>query len=74
MSGRRDLPKSFVPILSAVLGIQPEYLEAPRRDVFAEDPTPAIWYKFRGAHITDADREYVLAVRQLPISSMNWNS
>jgi Zn-dependent peptidase ImmA (M78 family) len=63
LSGQRDLPQSYVPLLSAVLGVADEALKGTRGG--AKDLTPAIWYKFRGEALTDADREYVLSVRQL---------
>jgi Zn-dependent peptidase ImmA (M78 family) len=52
--------------MSAVFSVPPTVLRAHGKAVRNyEDITPAIWYKFRGPGLVDADRECVLLVRQL---------
>ena len=62
VAGQRSIPSPYVTYLASVLGVAEEQL-LDHRDV--EDPTPAIWYKFRGAEVSEADREYVVLVRRI---------
>ncbi len=67
-AGQRPIPESVVPLLSAVFSVPPAVLRLPpkaAKTVKQEDITPAIWYKFRGPDLVNADRECVLLVRQL---------
>lgn len=68
LAGQRPIPPSVLPLLSDVFGVQVStLLLSPKqaRSRGAADLTPAIWYKFRGERLLDADRECVLLVRQL---------
>jgi len=67
-SGQSRVPESFVPLLSAVLGVAPTVLATPARAIrrlSEADVTPQIWYKFRGSGLTSTDRDFVLLVRQI---------
>ena len=59
-TGQRDLPGFIVPELASVLGVSQETLIQGKAT-----KAPAIWYKFRGEQIGDADRELVILVRRL---------
>jgi Zn-dependent peptidase ImmA (M78 family) len=65
-AGQRQIPESYLSLLSDVLGVDSDVIRStskhPQR---IEDVTPAIWYKFRGDKLVDADRESVLLIRQL---------
>lgn len=68
LAAQRSMPASYANLLGDILGVQPSILQAATkqdrmRDV--RDFTPAIWYKFRGEGLVDADREYVLLIRHL---------
>lgn len=67
-AGQRPIPESILPLLSAVFSVPMSLLRAPAkaaRNVREEDITPAIWYKFRGPELVNADRECVVLIRQL---------
>jgi len=65
-AGQRPIPESVLPLLSAVFSVPPSVLRATGKAArSSEDITPAIWYKFRGPELVDADRECVVLVRQL---------
>lgn len=65
LAGQREMPDSMLPLVSAVMGVQEEVLTSTARETRHSDVVPAIWYKLRGDGVTEADREYVLALRQL---------
>lgn len=67
-SGQSRIPDSVVPLLSAVLSVSPATLIAsPKaaRNLEEAELVPQIWYKFRGPHLAESDREYVIIVRQI---------
>lgn len=67
-AGQRPIPESFLPLLSAVFSVPASVLRAPAKaakTLKEEDIKPAIWYKFRGPELVDADRECVVLIRQL---------
>ncbi len=64
LAGQREIPASMTPLIAAVLGVQHSVLGMPGRDLRNADIVPAIWYKMRADGLADADREYVLAIRQ----------
>jgi Zn-dependent peptidase ImmA (M78 family) len=67
-AGQRPIPESVLPLLSAVFSVPVSTLRAPAKaakHVRQEDITPAIWYKFRGPELVNADRECVVLIRQL---------
>jgi Zn-dependent peptidase ImmA (M78 family)/transcriptional regulator with XRE-family HTH domain len=67
-SGQSNIPESVLPLLSAVLGVPQSALAvSPRaaKNLSDSDVTPQIWYKFRGPELVDADREYVVLIRQV---------
>jgi len=67
-SGQTRIPDSVVPLLSAVLSVSPSVLtEGPKamRNLQDSEVMPQIWYKFRGPHLVESDREYVILVRQI---------
>lgn len=63
---QRPMPSSVLEVLSDVMGSDLEpYLE---RKVSIKDTsavTPAIWYRFRGERLVEADREFVFLIRRL---------
>jgi Zn-dependent peptidase ImmA (M78 family) len=65
LAGQRHLPESYVPLVSALLGVNPTALLASGKNLRDDDLVPAIWFKLRGANLDAADREYVLAIREL---------
>jgi Zn-dependent peptidase ImmA (M78 family) len=66
VAGQRSIPESYAILLSDVLGVEPSIIRMTSKQAQrAGDVTPAIWYKFRGAELIDADRESVLLIRQL---------
>lgn len=65
LAGQRDIPESIIPLLAAVLGVNESVFYSSAKETRGGDVVPAIWYKLRGDGLTEADREYVLAVRQL---------
>lgn len=65
LSGRRDIPDSLVPLMAAVMGVNESLLSSPLPEKRKTDMVPAIWYKLRGSGLTEVDRGYVLALRQL---------
>lgn len=65
LAGQRLIPDSFLPLIAAVVGVRPSLLEAPAREQRNADVVPAIWYKLRAPGLVEADREYVLGIRQL---------
>lgn len=67
-SGQRPIPESVLTVLSAVFSVPPSILRKPAKaakGIPEADITAAIWYKFRGPELNDADREYVVLIRQL---------
>jgi Zn-dependent peptidase ImmA (M78 family)/transcriptional regulator with XRE-family HTH domain len=66
-AGQRSIPESMVPLLSAVFSVPSDFLRSPKtaKREKPEDLTPAIWFKFRGPQLVDADRECVVLIRQL---------
>jgi Zn-dependent peptidase ImmA (M78 family)/transcriptional regulator with XRE-family HTH domain len=67
-AGQRPIPESMLPLLSAVFSVPPSVLRSsPKaaKSMKQEDVTPAIWFKFRGPELVDADRECVVLIRQL---------
>lgn len=67
-AGQRPIPESVLPLLSAVFSVPVSILRMPAKAAKSakeEDITPAIWYKFRGPELVNADRECVLLIRQL---------
>ncbi len=66
-AGQRPIPESVLPLLSAVFSVPPSVLRSPKaaKGIKEEDVTPAIWFKFRGPELVNADRECVLLIRQL---------
>ena len=66
-SGQRPIPESMVPFLATVLGVKTDVLRASLKQAKSGDAdiTPAIWYKFRGPRVVDADRDCVLLIREL---------
>lgn len=65
LAGQRAIPDSMIPLTAAVLGVHETVLSSTAREGRSSDIVPAIWYKLRSEGLTEADREYVLAVRQL---------
>lgn len=65
LAGQRDIPRSMLPFIAAVLGVRDSVLEAPVPEARNVDLVPAIWYKLRARGLGEADREYVLSIRQL---------
>jgi Zn-dependent peptidase ImmA (M78 family) len=67
-AGQRPIPESMLPLLSAVFSVPLSVLRASAKSTKGlkeEDVTPAIWFKFRGPELVDADRECVVLIRQL---------
>jgi Zn-dependent peptidase ImmA (M78 family) len=67
-AGQRPIPESMLPLLSAVFSVPTSVLRSHPKASKAlkeEDVTPAIWFKFRGPDLVDADRECVVMIRQL---------
>jgi Zn-dependent peptidase ImmA (M78 family) len=67
-AGQRPIPESVLPLLSAVFSVPPSVLRVSSKaakGIREEDVTPAIWFKFRGPELVDADRECVVLIRQL---------
>jgi Zn-dependent peptidase ImmA (M78 family) len=65
-AGQRAIPESYVLLLSDVLGVDAAVIRSSSKHIRRVDEcTPAIWYKFRGGDLVDADRESVLLIRQL---------
>src|SRR5947209_5408863 len=64
LEGKRPIPESLVPLIAAVVGV-PETTLTSFATGARQAELPAIWYKLRSEFITHADREYVLAFRQL---------
>ena len=67
-AGQRPIPESMLPLLSAVFSVPLSVLRSPSKatkGLREEDITPAIWFKFRGPELIDADRECVVLIRQL---------
>jgi Zn-dependent peptidase ImmA (M78 family) len=63
---QRSIPESYALLLSDVLGVDPSVIRMTSKQAHRiGDLTPAIWYKFRGEELVDADRESVLLIRQL---------
>ncbi|HEV3481195.1 MAG TPA: ImmA/IrrE family metallo-endopeptidase [Candidatus Acidoferrales bacterium] len=63
---QRNIPESYALLLADVLGVDPAVIRMSSKQAHrAGDLTPAIWYKFRGDELIDADRECVLLIRQL---------
>lgn len=65
LAGQRDIPESMIPLIAAVVGVPESVLTSSARLTRGTDVVPAIWYKLRADGINDADREYVLALRQI---------
>jgi Zn-dependent peptidase ImmA (M78 family) len=65
-AGQRPIPESYLLLLSDVLGVEPAIIRSSSKHTQRIDEyTPAIWYKFRGEDLVDADRESVVLIRQL---------
>ncbi len=67
-SGQRPIPESYLPMLSAVLGVpMSTFKVSPKlaKNIDDADITPAIWYKLKGENLVEADRECVILIRQL---------
>ena len=67
-AGQRSIPESYMSLLSDILGVEVSVLRMSPKQARAQgitDLTPAIWYKFRGEGLVDANREFVLLIRQL---------
>ena len=63
-AGQHFLPASYAELLANVIGVPVStLLHPPKRG--AADMTPAVWFKFRGDELVDADRESVLLIRRL---------
>lgn len=63
---QRPMPQSVLQVLSDVIGSNLEpYLERKVSMQDASSVTPAIWYRFRGAGLVEADREFVFLIRRL---------
>ena len=66
MANQRPIPESYLILLADILGVEPSILRMPSKHAQRlGDITPAIWYKFRGDELTDADRECVVLIRLL---------
>lgn len=65
LAGQREIPESMLPLTAAVVGVNESVLTSTSRDARKADVVPAIWYKLRSSELQEADREYVLALRQL---------
>jgi len=65
LSGQREIPDSMLPLVAAVMGVKESVLTSSARETRGPDVVPAIWYKLRAGGLAEADREYILAVRQL---------
>jgi Zn-dependent peptidase ImmA (M78 family) len=65
LAGQRDIPDSMLPLIAAVVGVHESVLSSPNKLTRNADVVPAIWYKLRGGGLTQSDRAYVLALRQL---------
>jgi Zn-dependent peptidase ImmA (M78 family)/transcriptional regulator with XRE-family HTH domain len=66
-AGQQPIPESVLPLLSAVFSVPLSVLRSSKaaKGIKEEDVTPAIWFKFRGPELVNADRECVLLIRQL---------
>lgn len=64
LAGQREIPASMLPLIAAVMGVSEAVLASPERAARSADVVPAIWYKLRGNELKEADRQYVLALRQ----------
>jgi Zn-dependent peptidase ImmA (M78 family) len=63
---QRPMPQSVLQALSDVIGSNLEpYLERKISTKDAGAVTPAIWYRFRGEGLVEADREFVFLIRRL---------
>ena len=62
-SGQRLVPDSYVELLANVIGVPVDTLLGPPKE--GARSTPAVWFKFRGDELVDADRESVLLIRKL---------
>jgi Zn-dependent peptidase ImmA (M78 family) len=67
VAGKRQIPESFVPTLSTVLGVDQQMFSTIRakKSAVTGELMPAVWFKFRGEALTNSDRECVLLIRQL---------
>ena len=65
LAGQREIPESMIPLIAAVVGVPESVLTSSAHLTRGTDVVPAIWYKLRAEGINDADREYVLALRQI---------
>ena len=65
LAGQREIPESMIPLVAAVVGVHESVLSSSEKDARSKDVVPAIWYKLRSGGLTESDREYVLALRQL---------
>lgn len=66
--GQERISPSYIPLLSDVLGVQPDLLQMTKRQANAQgisSVTPAVWYRFRRENVQDSDRECVVLIRQL---------
>lgn len=63
---QRPIPESYTLLLADILGVDASLIRLTSKHAQRTgDVTPAIWYKFRGEQLVDADRESVLLIRQL---------
>jgi Zn-dependent peptidase ImmA (M78 family) len=72
ISNQAPIPQSYIPMLATVLGIDSDQLTAfseAHKSASTGDFVPAIWYRFRGQELVDADRECVFLIRQLAYNS-----
>lgn len=69
-AGSRPIPRSYIPLLSGVLGVQPDIISKPdkRAGGRPSDILPAVWFKLRGENLVDADRSCVLLMRHLALN------
>ncbi len=66
LADQRPIPESYLVLLADILGVEPSILRMSSKQAHRiSDLTPAIWYKFRGERLTEADRECVVLIRQL---------
>jgi Zn-dependent peptidase ImmA (M78 family) len=66
LANQRPIPESYIVLLADILGVESSVLRMPSKQAQRMgDLTPAIWYKFRGDKLTDADRECVVLIRLL---------
>ena len=67
LTGQKLLPPFIVPLISSVLGVKPKVFVERKNTRISNsgDLAPAIWFKLRGGHLKDADRENIVVIRHL---------